>query len=291
MDRRPELPPEFCPDTLRRRYADLADFSDEALRTHYEQWGRNEGRVASDAAFREHFLGLIGPDQDALEIGPYFNPILHGPRVRYLDMYTAEKLRLRALWEGHDAAGCPQEIHFVGGLEACPEAEFDLVFSSHALEHQPDLVGHLEQVERILRPGGRYMMIVPDSRYCFDRTLPLSRVSEVVQAHQEKRRGHSLATLIDHYMFTDHNDPVAHWRGHHSPSVKTGEECIRAARTALQSAGGVYIDAHAWRFSPRSFRDILGTLNTTGLLNLTTLRVYDTPFGRFEFMAALQKCG
>lgn len=291
MSRSPPLPAEFEPDVLRRLYIDLADFSDDALKAHYEQWGRAEGRVASEAVYRERFLDLIVTDGPALEVGPYFNPLLRGGNVRYLDMYTAEALRQRALWEGHDAAGCPEEIHFVGGFEACPEDAFEVVFSSHAIEHQPDLVGHLKQVERVLQPGGRYMMIVPDSRYCFDRTLPLSRISEVIQAHEEKRQSHALATVIDHYMFSDHNDPVEHWRGNHSPSVRTGEECIRAARLASHSADGVYIDAHAWRFCPTSFREIVATLNETGLLNLTPLRIYDTPFGRFEFMAALQKCG
>ncbi len=289
MPRSPSLPPEFEPEVLRRRYVDLAEFSDEALRDHYEEWGRGEGRVASEAVFREHFLSLIGTDGLALEVGPYFNPMLRGDNVRYLDMYSATKLRERAISEGLDPNGCPDEIHYVGGFEACPGSAFDIVFSSHAVEHQPDLIGHLQQVERVLRPGGRYLMIVPDSRFCFDRSLPLSRLSEVIQAHEERRRDHALSTLIDHYMFADHNDPVDHWRGHHTPSIRPGRECLEAARAAFERADGEYIDAHAWRFSPQTFRAIVDTAREAGLIGLEAIRVYDTPFGRFEFMAALEK--
>jgi SAM-dependent methyltransferase len=45
---------------------------------------------------------------------------------------------------------------------------FQLIMSSHALEHQPDLVRHLQKVSRLLRKGGYYLAFVPNKRFCFD---------------------------------------------------------------------------------------------------------------------------
>lgn len=39
--------------------------------------------------------------------------------------------------------------------------EFDLVFLNHALEHVEDIVGTMEEIHRILAPGGRVVVQVP----------------------------------------------------------------------------------------------------------------------------------
>lgn len=41
------------------------------------------------------------------------------------------------------------------------DSEFDLVLTSDTLEHVPDLPGALEEIERVLKPGGRHIFTVP----------------------------------------------------------------------------------------------------------------------------------
>lgn len=43
-----------------------------------------------------------------------------------------------------------------------PDQFFDLVHLSHVLEHVPDLPGFLNEIYRIMRPGGRVMIEVPN---------------------------------------------------------------------------------------------------------------------------------
>lgn len=43
--------------------------------------------------------------------------------------------------------------------------EFDSVYASHLLEHLSDLVRTMEEVHRILKPGGRFVVRVPYYRY------------------------------------------------------------------------------------------------------------------------------
>lgn len=48
--------------------------------------------------------------------------------------------------------------------------KFDVVFSSHMIEHSLDLIGHLNQVKSLLKPGGCYFFIAQDHDFTFAQT-------------------------------------------------------------------------------------------------------------------------
>jgi SAM-dependent methyltransferase len=289
MQRKIELPPEICPTVLRRRYADLAQLDDDAVTAHYEQYGKAEGRVASDAAVRPEFIKMIPPDSYLLEIGPYVMPVFEGPNVRYLDMFDADTLRSRALSSGLDVSRAPGQIHYTGTLDDCTAEEFDVIFSSHAIEHQPDLVRHLQAVGAALKPDGSYWVIIPDKRFCFDHHLPESTLADVLDAYLEQRTRHSARSVINHIARQDHNDPLAHWQGRHGDVTSDETARTRLAIQHFEVHREIYIDCHAWQLTPDRFKVIHKTLSELGLSPFNDIRVYDTPFGNFEFTAVLRK--
>ena len=281
-------PPTVDPDLYRASDPALAALDDAAAVAHYHRHGRARGVVASPLALRENLLAFIDPDCSLLEIGPFYQPLKRGPGVEYLDMLDADQLRERAARIGADPAGVPERIHHLGGLEQVDQS-YDAVLSSHAIEHQPDLVWHLQQVERILNPGGGYFLIIPDKRYCFDHFIAESSIADVLQAHQERRTVHTLKSVIEHRALTTHNVAQRHWQGDHGKPDRNRAARTEAAIREYQDAAGGYIDVHAWCFRPQTFRWIVSDLKTLGLIGLELAGVYHPAYGRNEFCAILKR--
>ncbi len=281
-------PPTIDPDTYRSTDPALAGWSDEEAIAHYRAHGRRKGVVASPLALRENLLAFLGETGSVLEIGPFHTPLTRGPHVEYLDVLDADQLRARASHVGGDPDGVPAVIHHVGGLDQV-DRRYDAVLSSHAIEHQPDLVRHLQQVERVLHPGGGYFLIIPDKRYCLDHFIAESTIADVLQAYAEERRVHTLKSVIEHLALTVHNTSLQHWQGDHGHPDRGRTERIRAALDAYRDADGGYIDVHAWYFTPPAFRSIVTSLRELELIGLEIAGIYHPAFGRNEFCAILRR--
>jgi SAM-dependent methyltransferase len=289
----PPFPEEFDWRYYAGRHEDLRRLTAAQLAEHYEQYGRGEGRCASPAAWRENFVQLIPDREPVLEIGPFFQPVVRGENVRYFDVFGAAELSDRARAHGADPSKVPSVIHYVSAtceLSAVPD-RFGAVVSSHCIEHQPDLIKHLADVAELLPERGCYFLLIPDKRYCFDHFIAESTVAEVINAHVEQRRVHTLGSVIEHRTLTTHNDSGRHWRG--DPVDPDGGATIaertRIALREFDDARGSYIDVHAWQFTPASFREITSLLCELGYSSMQPVRVYDTGYGRNEFTAILQK--
>ncbi len=268
------------------------------LRSIQAVGGRVAGTFGAGARRRE---GLAPPTNrsaflrdfplgNALEIGPFDNPTIAGPGVSYFDVLDAPALKSRAAAIGYGGGRIPERIDFVSptGDLSVIDRSFDAALSSHVIEHQPDLVQHLRGVEAILKPGGAYHLIVPDRRYTFDHFLPETSVVDVEQAHVERRRTHTRASILDHRLGTTHNNPLRHWLGLHGKPRPTDDMRRSAQAEADRSKAGEYVDVHAWAFSPHGFLSLMGQLRDRGLTGLVPERVHATSFGDLEFFAVLR---
>lgn len=284
-----DLPPEVDVEVYRALNADLTELDDAALAAHYASHGRDEGRVASPGQLRTWFVQHL-VHHDCLEIGPFDCPVLTGSKVRYFDLMDQQGLARRAAELGRPHGRTPH-IDYVsptGDLGVVEDEVFDAVLSAHVVEHQPDLVRHFREVARILRPGGIYVAIIPDKRYCFDHFIRESTVADVLDMHVAGARTHRLKSVIEHRALTCHNDPVRHWAGDHGD----GRVCLDAVRRALDEyavAGGGYVDVHAWQFHPLQFRAITEQLVDLGVSDLRPARVYGTVKDSLEFIAVLER--
>ena len=285
-----EFPEEFDARYYRKRYPDLKNLTERELEAHYFSFGIRDGRQGSPAADRSEFVKLAGRHATVLEIGPFANPALRGANVRYFDVLNTEELRRRAAAHGVDPRGCPaiDYVSPVGDL-AVVDRTFAAVFSSHVIEHQPDLVTHLQSVAKLLDVEAYYFLAVPDKRFCFDHFITESAIAGVIGAHARELRRHDVRSVIEHLAMTTHNDALRHWRGDHGePNYKSNRELFRAA-VGFAQYDTAYVDSHAWQFTPDSFREIVTLLHELRLSPFSVTRLYATTFGSNEFYVVLRK--
>ena len=301
------VPSEFEAMVYRDRYPDLSALSDVQLRTHFENHGKAEGRSASRIRTAIDLVSLIDPTLPALEIGPFLKPRLHCTthNVKYFDVLDTSGLIARA--ESQIARDSPNSDNIRRQIESAPtinyvspegdlnvvDETFSTVFSSHCIEHQTNLVKHLNDVASILADCGRYFLIIPDKRFCFDHFIPETSLVDVLAAHVEQPQLHSARAVLQHRLLVTHNNAKRHWDGDHGVPrlvqlAQNGSQFV-AALTEAQLAREKYIDVHNWAFTPDGFRHIISELYRVGLIQMSVLRVWPTLRSTFEFMAILQK--
>jgi SAM-dependent methyltransferase len=286
-----EFPPEFDAVHYQAIYPDLSHMGPEELAQHWIHQGIKEGRQGGRIADHNQFVALIPDGATVLEIGPFNRPMKKGHNIRYFDVLDRDGLIQRAQQIGYETSGIPAKIDYVSAEAdlGVVKEKFDFVLSSHSIEHQPNLVRHLTEVERLLEPGGCYFLIIPDKRFCFDHFMPETPISLMIEAYVNNHTRHPLHSVLEQRMLATHNDPLQHWQGQHGERHASLKTRYEIAMEEYRSAGGGYIDVHAWYFTPESFRETITALAGIFSLSLVPIRIYPTRYGGIEFFAILRK--
>lgn len=111
---------------------------------------------------RNKFLEIVRNEATSsflsLEIGALHKPHLIGNSVRYLDVFTTDQLRENYKHDPNVNIDDIVDVHYLG-FDQIKDSSLDLVFSSHNVEHQPDLVRHFQTLERILNVNGQVFFV------------------------------------------------------------------------------------------------------------------------------------
>lgn len=284
------LPLLLEPSTYRSVNQDLINFSEAMLIDHYFLHGIVEGRTSNSLIHRSNFINLIDKSESSLEIGPFASPLLQGDNVYYFDVLDVDALRERAIAYGISTVNIPNKIHFVGNNLNSISRTFHSILSSHVIEHQPDFLTHLNSIESLLIDDGRYFLCIPDKRFCFDHNFAESSIADILEAFYEKRKVHTLKSIIEHRCLTTHNDPIMYWKNIGTklwPNKLSKNNVINSISEFNESAGS-YIDVHSFFFTPTSFLNIMEMLFEMNLVNLQVERIYPTKYNQNEFWAILK---
>ncbi len=239
---------------------------------------------------RTEFARLLSPELNVLELSPFTAPIVSGKNVSYMDIMDTKDLIIRAEQIGLDSSSVvPIDFLIDTSGKLNLNEKFDAIVSAHVLEHQVNLIRHLEEVCEALNDGGKYMLVVPDKRYCFDHFMAESTVAQVIEAHRRNGAFHTLQSVIEHRALTTHNDAVRHWRGDHGDLECELSTRVDLAVSEFDESLGEYIDVHAWYFTPDSLASIIRVTGEIGLHAFRVERIFHTAENDLEFFMILRK--
>lgn len=226
-----------------------------------------------------------------LEIGPYMSPILNKEEADYFDVLDTE-----ALIERSKSEGTPH--HLVANVDYVgPEAsdkyipyKYSLIVSSHVVEHQIDLIKHLNQVHDLLVPGGLYVALIPDLRYCFDHFQNPSTVVDAITAYFSVSSNHTLSSFLDDRLLTSHNNPLEYWRGKNGNKKIDSMDSVAIYNYVNEySQAREYLDVHAWKFTPITFKLLIETLFRLEMTQLKLQHIAATFPGNNEFWVIFER--
>lgn len=233
----------------------------------------------------DKIFAALRRDGFGLEIGPSYNPV--APKKAGFRVETVDHLDRPGLIEkygphGVDVSGI-EDVDYVWHGEPLGEligesARYDWIIASHVIEHVPDVISFLEECRKLLKPGGTLSLAIPDKRYCFDYFRSVSTTGDVIQASLEKRVRHPPGWVFDHFSLASKLDEGITWVQGARGTLKLVHPFPEAQQfyNWSLSSDAPYIDIHAWRFTPSSFRLIVHDLAELGLLGMAETAFFDT---------------
>lgn len=212
-----------------------------------------------------------------LEIGPSHNPV--APKRQGFNVEIVDHLDQQGLIEKYRHHGVDvdaiEPVDYVWSGEPLSEliadtGRYDWIIASHVIEHVPDVIGFLDECQKLLKPAGVLSLAVPDKRFCFDHFRPISSTGDLIQAHLEKRRRHPPGWVFDYFSSAASLNGVITWVQGNRGTLKYIHPIEQARQLFMSSLAqdSPYIDIHGWRFTPSSFRLVLLELRFLELIGL-----------------------
>lgn len=245
----------------------------------------------------KRFINAIDANDLILEIGGGYNPRFYKNLYRnayHLDHCCTEELVAKYSADENVAhlVNRVQEVDFVfngSPIETLiPESvRFDYVYSSHALEHQVDLIGHLKSLERVLKSTGKVIMIIPDHRACFDCLRFPTVTSDALAVYlrsQSVHQGKQVYEALAQGLTVNPGRRISRFDLSSGEFYHTLESAYTSACTSEVDLTN-YRDVHAWTFTPTSLELLMVELFLLDLISFKLFSISPT-FGN-QFCAVL----
>lgn len=181
-----------------------------------------------------------------VELGPGAFPFTlldPGVEVRYVDRWDPDEAHRLFADDLPDARFTRPDVVAdlnTDRLAALGDASQDFVIASHVLEHLVDPIGMMDEIHRVLRPGGLALIFLPSRLRTEDRFRPATPLAHLVDDHARRMVEVDEAHLVE--FLRDRGEKVPR------------RDPARAA--VLDRARRRSIHVHCWE--PDEFAEVLG---------------------------------
>jgi SAM-dependent methyltransferase len=225
---------------------------------------------------------------DVLEIGPGSNPFPAGPAAKVIYADRSVEGGRDSNWPeliGHPVGiDADFDINLdVDALSPFADESFDAVVASHVIEHLANPIRAIVEFERVLRPGGKLVLIVPDRTLTFDSVRVPTELSHLLQEFRNGVTDVDEAHIIEFCEAIYRQPPIhpAIVREWHNPAR------IDDALVALHRRRSIHV--HCW--SPEEFASLIAGSLAHGLMSWKLCSVYfeENNPGGGEFGVVLER--
>lgn len=146
-----------------------------------------------------------------LEIGgpsKIFNDSSLFPVYRSLTSLDGINFSEKTIWENHIIEGeghygyrqgTPAGYQYIGEAQALPipDETYDVVLSSHSLEHSANPIKVLEETKRVLKKGGVCLYILPAKEGTFDHRREVTKLAHLIDDYQRNVQEDDMTHLAE----------------------------------------------------------------------------------------------
>lgn len=307
------FPEEFNIDIYKSNNIIFNKMTNKEIITHYNYYGIHEGLICNEIKNRHDFFDLINNINQKikiLEIGPLHNPIFSREKFecKYLDYFTTDELKKNYKNDNNvNIENIPTIDYVVKDINSYTEIikeRFDIIFSSHNIEHVPCVITFLNNLSSVLHNDGYIMLCIPDYKYCFDFYRNPTTIFDILNNYYNKINKPPTLSILESKYYMTHNNSNEHWDKrityyhNYFNMINTQKEFEKSISSKIindiQEIEKIYlnydyIDTHVWKFDYDNFKNIINILYEAKLINLKIHRIYNTKKNSNEFYAVLQK--
>ena len=139
-----------------------------------------------------------------LEIGPMHIPYVErteGNNIFYTDWQSTEDLKKQNINNPELDVDDIVDIDFIWDpkkkITECTPLKFDYIVASQVVEHIPDMIGWMQQLFDVLRPGGVLTLGIPDKRYTFDAYRNSTTPAEIIETYVREEKIPTIRQIYD----------------------------------------------------------------------------------------------
>ena len=235
------------------------------------------------------------PNLEGLEIGPLDKPLLSKNKyaVQYLDIFPEKVLIERCRANSNRDENSVVPLDYVIGNKQISEVvkhKFDYVVASHVIEHQPNMLGWLRDLTKILSANGKLFLIIPDRRFTFDLHRPLSSLGELIDNDRHQLIKPSFKSAFDQRYY--HRQVSSHeiWKAKNNNQQIQIEPTFNfhnAYEFALRTENE-HLDVHCNIFEPKSFFELIDSSLKLSLQPFKCTHLEETRQPFLDFIVLLE---